>query len=482
MHSDSPPSTRDKPAAGASILIVDDELAICRSCRDVLTGENYGVDFALSAKEAIALIEKKSYDLILTDLKMPEIDGIGLLEHIKKNDPDIPVIVITAYATVETAVEAMRKGACDYISKPFSSAELRMAVEQALEKSGLVRQIRYFRKMARDRHELEHVVGVSPAIKHVYELVDRVAPGDTTVLLHGESGTGKEVIAKAIHYSSGRSEKQFIAVDCASLAEGLLESELFGHDRGSFTGAISSKQGLLEIAGGGTLFLDEISNFTLDLQGKLLRVLEQREFRRVGGTKTRKVDVRVIAATNRKLQEMVQEETFREDLFYRLNVFPIYLPPLRERREDIPVLAQNFLDEFSGRMRRSIKGYTKEAMQHLVEYDWPGNVRELRNAVERVVIMADDRYITREDLAGPDSAQKQAVGMEAIPRTVEELKQAKKALKQKLADRVEREFLADALKRNHWNVTRAARETGMDRRNFQNLLRKHKLSPHDPSK
>lgn len=461
--------------ATANILVVDDEITACKSCRDILSREGHSVEFTVSAREALELIDKKAYDLILTDLKMPEMDGIELLEYIKKKDPDVPVIVITGYATVETAVEAMRKGAYDYIAKPFTPAELRIATEQTLEKAGLLKQIRYLRQNQRNKHDLEHVVGVSPAIKKVYELVHKVAPSNTTVMLYGESGTGKEVIARAIHYSSLRLEKQFVAVDCATLAKGLLESELFGHAKGSFTGAVTLKQGLLEVADGGTLFLDEIGNISLEIQGKLLRILEQREFRRVGGTENKKIDVRVIAATNQDLRNMVKLGAFREDLFYRLNVFPINLPPLREREKDIQVLAEHFLKEFSTAMRRNIRGFSRDAMQQLIEYDWPGNVRELRNVVERVVIMAEDRLITPADLPTRGVAEEKPDEIGDIPRTAEELKQTKKQLKEKLIQRIDKAFLQDALVRNDWNITNAAKDTGMNRRNFQNLMRKHKL-------
>ncbi len=468
--------------AAANILVVDDEITACKSCRDILAKEKHSVEFAVSSKEALDLISKKSFDLILTDLKMPEMDGIELLEHIKKRDPNIPVIVITGYATVETAVDAMRKGAYDYIPKPFTPAELRIAVAKALEKAELLKQIHYLRRTQRDKHELEHVVGASPAIRNIYELVEKVAPSDTTVMLYGESGTGKEVIARAIHYKSRRSEKQFIAVDCATLAKGLLESELFGHAKGSFTGAVVSKQGLLEIAGGGTLLLDEIGNISPEVQGKLLRVLEEREFRRVGSTQSKKVDVRIIAATNKDIKSMVQNGAFREDLFYRLNVFPIYLPPLRERKEDIPQLSLHFLQQFNNTMRKKIQGFSKDAMQKLIEYNWPGNLRELRNVIERVVIMAEDELVSSSDLPTHGVSEEGFVKTDSAPKTAEQLKQTKKRLREKLVADIERKFLLEALERNNWNITNAAKDTGMDRRNFQNLMRKYNLKARSSSR
>ncbi len=461
--------------APANILVVDDEITACKSCRDILSREKHAVKFATSAKDALKLLDEKSFDLVLTDLKMPEMDGIELLEEIRKKDSNMPVIVITGFATVETAVDAMRKGAYDYIAKPFTPAELRIAVEQTLEKAGLLKQIHYLRQTQRDKHELEHVVGVSPAIRGIYELVDKVAPSDTTVMLYGESGTGKEVIARAIHYNSHRSEKQFIAVDCATLAKGLLESELFGHAKGSFTGAVVSKQGLLEIADGGTLFLDEIANVSLDVQGKLLRVLEQREFRRVGGTENKKVDVRIIAATNKDLKDMVRHGAFRQDLFYRLNVFPIHLPPLRDRREDIPILATHFLKEFGAILRKDIQGFSREAMEYLTRYNWPGNVRELKNVVERIMIMSEDELVLPGDLPAYGAGSEELAGKESVPKTAEQLKQAKKDLRKKVTSEIEKRFLLEALERNGWNISNSAKETGMDRRNFQNLMRRHGL-------
>ncbi len=457
----------------ATVLVVDDELFACRSCQDILGKEGHAVEFALSGGEALELLDKKPFDLVLTDLKMPAMDGIELLGRIKKRSPNVPVIVITGYATVETAVDAMRKGAYDYVSKPFTPETLRIVVRKALENSELVREVNYLRQTQRNAHEVGHVVGKGPAMQKVYALVEKVAPSDTTVLIGGESGTGKEVVARAIHYKSRRSNKQFIAVDCATLAKELFESELFGHVKGSFTGAVAAKPGIFEIADGGTLFLDEIGNISIETQGKLLRVLERQEFKRVGGTRTKKVDVRIIAASNRDLKAMVKNGAFREDLFYRLNVFPVCLPPLRERKEDIPALSQHFLREFSRTMRKKIRGFTADAMQHLVEYDWPGNVRELRNVVERVAIMVDEELITSAVLPSrPRGEERLEAG---APRTAEELKQAKKRMREEAVAHVERTFLIKALERNEWNVAHAARDTGMDRRNFQKLMRKHRL-------
>lgn len=463
----------------ANVLVVDDELFACRTCQDILGKEGHAVEFALSGGEALEVLDRKPFDLVLTDLKMPAMDGIELLGRIKKRSPNVPVIVITGYATVETAVEAMRKGAYDYVSKPFTPDTLRIVVRKALENSELVREVNYLRQTQRSEHEVGHVIGKSPAMRRVYALVEKVAPSDTTVLIGGESGTGKEVVARAIHYKSRRSNKQFIAVDCATLAKELFESELFGHVKGSFTGAIAAKPGIFEVADGGSLFLDEIANISPETQGKLLRVLEQREFKRVGDTRTKKVDVRIIAATNKDLKALVEQGVFREDLFYRLNVFPVCLPPLRERKEDIPVLSQHFLREFSRTMRKRIRGFTADAMQHLVEYDWPGNVRELRNVIERVVIMVEDEVVTPTDLPGRPAGEEGPVEPDA-PRTAEELKRAKRRLREKAVAQVERTFLLEALERNEWNVAHAARDTGMDRRNFQKLMRKHRLQVQAP--
>jgi transcriptional regulator with GAF, ATPase, and Fis domain len=317
-------------------------------------------------------------------------------------------------------------------------------------------------------------VGKSKKMQEIYRIIAKVAMTDSTVLIYGQSGTGKELIARAVHFNSPRREKQFVPVDCAVLSENLLESELFGHIRGSFTGAVSTKPGLFEVADGGTVFLDEVGNISLAIQAKLLRVLQEREFTPVGGTKAKKVDIRLIAATNKDLERMIKEETFREDLYYRLNIVPIYLPTLKERQEDIPLLSVHFLKKYAEEMGKTVKGFTSEAMEKLMKYPWPGNVRELENVIERTVVMTEDEMVRVEHLILPGQQEKE-VWEEHVPMTSEELKELKKQAREKAVEEIEKTFVLNALERHQWNVTRAAEEVGMLRPNFQALMRKYNL-------
>jgi DNA-binding NtrC family response regulator len=402
-----------------------------------------------------------------------------VLRSVKEMRPDVEVIVITGYSTVSTAVRAMKLGAIDYLPKPFTPDELCVVVNKAMEKRKLTAENRYLRRELQDKFGLDNIIGDTKCMQEVYKLIQKVAPTNTTVLVYGESGTGKELFAKALHYNSLRKDRQFLPADCSALAPTLLESELFGHVKGSFTGAMVTKPGLFELADGGTLFLDEIGNISIETQGKLLRVLEEGEFKPVGGTKYKRVDVRLVAATNRNLEEMTRQGTFREDLFYRINVFPITLPPLRERKEDIALLAWHFLRQKNEKTGRNLRGFTREAMNLLVNAPWPGNVRELKNTVERLVITGEGKMIQAKDL--PDSIRKAPNTWESnpIPRTKDELKELKRRLRSAAIERVERSFVLEALKRNNWNVTRAARETGIKRPNFHALMRKHEI--HRPS-
>jgi len=366
----------------------------------------------------------------------------------------------------------MKLGAFDYLPKPFDPDELKVVVGRALERRRLLQENLGLKSEMNSRYRMENIIGSSPAIQAVYGLIAKCAPTNSTILLTGESGTGKELIARAVHYNSLRKDRTFVAVDCNSLSEGLLESELFGHVKGSFTGAIASKRGMFEVAHGGTLFLDEVGNLTLSTQAKLLRVIQEREFRAVGDTRTQSTDVRLIAATNKDLKEMSAQGTFRDDLFYRINIFPIQVPPLRERREDIPALARHFLNALGKEVGKKFSGFSEGAMNVLTHYDWPGNVRELENAVHRAVILATGDVIRQAHLAGIVAVPRMDLD---VPRTGDELKRAKKAAREKSVEEIEKLFILEALKRNAWNVTRSAEETGMLRANFQALMKKHEI-------
>jgi DNA-binding NtrC family response regulator len=455
----------------ARILIVDDELIVCRSLSKILA--EHETTSAQSAEEALAVLKEGSFDVVFTDLKMPGMNGIELLKIIKKEYPQTIVIIVTGFGTVETAVEAMKEGALDYVPKPFTPDEVRLRAKSALEKRGI------FSQGYDEKYQFENMIGSSDRMKEVFRLIEKVAPTSGTVMIHGESGTGKELVARAIHNKSRRKTKRFVPVDCGAFPATLLESALFGHVKGAFTGAVMDKPGFFEMANGGTLFIDEVGNISPDIQGKLLRALQEREFVPVGGTQVKKVNVRLISATNRDAKEMVKEGSFREDLFYRLYVVPIFLPPLRERIEDIPALTHHFLEKHCRQMGKPLLNISPETMKCLVDYDWPGNVRQLENTIERMIITAEGDTIVPGDL--PLSIRTQHVcAAPSVPKSSEELKGVKRQLKQDATREVERSFLIDALKRNDWNVTRAAAEVGMQRTNFHALMRKHRIKRPPP--
>ncbi|MCK4792319.1 MAG: sigma-54-dependent Fis family transcriptional regulator, partial [Desulfobacteraceae bacterium] len=361
------------------ILIVEDEQDMLLGLRKILSNQGYNVEIAGSGSAGLEKVQESDFDIVITDLKMPDVDGIELLRKVKEIHSDTMVIVITGYGTVENAVEAMKLGAYDYITKPFDAEYIRMVVRKALKQISLTNENRYLKQQIKEAKDFQNIIGKSCKMQDVFKIADKVARTDATVLLLGESGTGKELIARYIHYNSQRKNRVFIPVNCGALTETLLESELFGHEKGSFTGAISSKQGLIEIASGGTFFFDEIGDVSPVVQGKLLRVLQEREFMRVGGTDTITADIRLITATNKNLEKCLKEGTFREDLYYRLNVVSILLPTLRERKDDIPLLAQFFLRRFSKKMGKNISEIPQDVLEVLMGYDWPGNVRELEN-------------------------------------------------------------------------------------------------------
>lgn len=463
----------------ARILVVDDELVVREGVRRILDGDHYSVESCSCGRTAIELLRKKEFNMVITDLKMPGMSGLDVLKAIKTLQPDIPVIMITGYSTVDTAVEAMKNGAVDYIAKPFSPEQLREKVAKAFVQKTLLLDEIFLRKEMRDHHGFDLFVGESVEMQKVYRRIMQVAPTDSTVLITGESGTGKELVAGAIHRNSQRRDNVFVAVDCTSLAESLLESELFGHLKGSFTGAIQTKMGLFKVADGGTLFLDEIANISLTTQAKLLRVLQEREVTPIGGTHPIPIDIRLVASTNKDIRELVSAGTFREDLYFRLNIIPIDLPPLRERKGDLPILVRYFLQKFSKEICKDIRGMSSDAYAVLEEYDFPGNVRELENIIERAVVLAEGDIIRKEGLELQQVREENLSKIAFVPRSLCELNESKRQIREQAIEPIEKAFVMSALKRNNWNITRAAEETGMLRPNFQALLKKLKISVKD---
>lgn len=454
----------------AKVLIIDDEEVIRLSCVRILEEGDYETDVASNGFDGLTKIKESSYDVLILDIMMPKIDGLEVLQRVKESYPEIAVIMVTGLSQIETAVQSMKLGAFDYIPKPFDPDQLLDVVERACARR------RQLDAASDDQdknstYHFESIIGSSEAMQQVFSLIAKGAPTNSTVLITGDSGTGKELVAQAIHYNSLRRNQPFIPVDCASLTESLLESELFGHVKGAFTGAVGNKKGLFESADGGTLFLDEVSNISRTTQAKLLRVIQSREFKPVGGAKLLRTNIRLVAATNRDLRDLVAAGSFREDLFYRINTFPITMPPLRERGGDITLLANHFLRTFCEELERTPRGFSDEALNLLESYDWPGNVRELENTIHRAAIVAGDQPIRRGHLL--DILDGTSRVETDIPRTGEELKQTKKIARQDAVKKIERSFVLEALKRNGWNVTRSAEETGMQRSNFQALMKKH---------
>jgi two-component system NtrC family response regulator len=459
----------------ANILVIDDERVICDGCRLALSEQGHAVDVSLEGKAGLDAVLKVGYDILLLDMKLPDTNGMEILRAVHEAKPRLNVIVMTGYSTVQNAVEAMKKGAFDYLAKPFTEDELLLSVERALENKRLVEENLALRQQLYERSDFDSIVGEHSTILHIFDEIKRVAPTESTVLLEGESGTGKELFARAIHAHSKRATRQFVAVDCSTFSPGLLESELFGHVKGAFTGADRDKAGIFQAADGGTLFLDEIGNLNFKTQGKLLRVMETHEFKPVGASRPKRTDLRIISATNRDLKAMVEAGDFREDLFYRLNVLPIFLPPLRERKSDIPLLAYHFLKFFCRKMGKRIEGISDDALEVLVNQEWPGNVRQLKNTIERLVIMTDRKYVDFFYLLDQLSLHKGRPG-DGVPETLEELKAVKRHLLQERFGRAEKAFLLKALRECNGNVSHAAKKVGMRRPNFHALMRKHKLS------
>jgi DNA-binding NtrC family response regulator len=462
---------------GERILVVDDEMTICRNCVRILSKSDYHVDYALSGYEALQKLEAAAYDVIITDLKMSAMGGMELLERVRESHPDIPVIVMTGYASVASAVEVMKVGAMDYLPKPFTPDEIRGIVSQAISERQLRLQRKQLEEHRRERPAVTHqLIGNSPKIKKVISMIQKVAPTDSTVLVTGESGTGKELVARAVHANSSRNQEVFFAVDCGTLSGSLLESELFGHRRGAFTGAHRDKDGIFKSADGGTVFLDEISNISLEVQGKLLRFLETREFLPLGADTPLKVDIRLILATNEDLKEMVAAGKFRHDFYYRIFVYPIMLPPLRDRKMDILPIAYHFLDQINRQMGRSVNGFDDDAAAALTGFDWPGNVRQLRNTVERAIIQCEGDRITPAELPRLGVVTQRDIAPLKVPETNTELKAVKKQIRQQAVSEIEKRFILTALENHGWNVSRAAEKVGLQRSNFHKLMKKHGIS------
>ena len=462
----------------ARILIADDEEIVIRSCLRILDGDDFQVEAVQDGREALRKIEENPYDVMILDIMMPNMDGLEVLRRVKETHPNVDVIMITGLSQIDTAVQAMKLGAFDYISKPFEPDELKLVVQRALERRRLLQENLTLKSELSSKYRFENIIGLSPQMQAVYRLIAQCAPTSSTVLITGESGTGKELIARAIHYNSLRKDKPFVAVDCNALSENLLESELFGHVKGAFTSAVVNKKGMFEVAGSGTLFLDEIGNISMSIQAKLLRVLQEREFRAVGDTRTLIANFRLVTATNKDLKAMVAAGTFRDDLYYRINIFPIHAPALRERKGDIPALAYHFLKVFSAELGKKITDISEGALSTLVNYGWPGNVRELENVMHRAAILTSDNVIRQAHLVNiVDSSQPQADL--AVPRTGDELKRVKKAAREKSVEEIEKQFVLEALKRNEWNVTKSAEDTGMQRPNFQALMKKYTIRVRD---
>ena len=448
----------DRECTGQSVLLVDDERDALDACSQAL-GKSYArVDTATGPLEALERIRARSYDAAVVDLKMPQMSGIELLRAIRKIDPDVAVILVTGYASVETAVEAMKEGASDYLAKPFTPDDLRLGVRKAIERQELLRENRELRERLGGRGEVSSLLGVSEKVQEIRRLIARAAVTDATVLIYGETGTGKELVARQLHAESRRAAQPLIAVDCAAIPSELLESEFFGHEKGAFTGAIRRRKGSFELAHGSTLLLDEIGNMGLDLQGKLLRVLQEREIQPVGSERKIPVDVRIVAATNRNLRDAIRAGGFREDLYYRLNVVPLSLPPLRDRKEDIPLLVEHFLDKYGRKLDRRIQHVDPDAMATLMGYGWPGNVRELESAVERAMTLADGpvlgaeafRHLVWEGERSPKPAGSKAKpGRDAGETPLPPL------------DQVERDYILEVLQATRWNRKEASKILGI---------------------
>lgn len=455
-----------------SILIVDDEVGARESLRMVLKND-YEVFLAKNAEEGLSQVKERSPDMILLDIILPDMDGLKVLEKIKQRDSDAIVIMITATKTVKTAVEAMKLGAIDYVTKPFDIDELRLMINRGLSTQALKKEVEYLREEIGKNFSFGNMIGRSQAMQEIFKMVKQIAESKSTVLIMGESGTGKELISRAIHYHSPRRNDPFVTINCAAIPETLIESELFGHEKGAFTNAIEKKLGRFEVAHQGTLFLDEIGELSLATQAKILRFLEEREFNRVGGSKTIKVEVRLITATNKDLTQMIKNGMFREDLYYRINVVPIILPPLRERREDIPLLLDRFIQKFNTENNKRVKGVSKEALELIMNYDWPGNVRELENLTERVIALTSSEYIQPDELPFSFRSLHKFNGLKESVLSGE-------VTFPKAEEEFEKGIILDALKRTNYIQSRAAEILGISRRILKYKMDKLGINQNSP--
>jgi two-component system, NtrC family, response regulator HydG len=452
----------------SDILVVDDDTAHRTMLKTLLSGWQYNIIEANDGSTAIEKVKERPFDLVLMDVRMLKVSGLEALDEIKAFNPAIPVIIMTAYSSLETAVEAIKKGAYDYLTKPLDFDKLKITIKRAMEHIRLKEENRILKESLGKHFDRVNIIGQSPAMIKLLETVAQVAASEATVLINGESGTGKELIAGAIHFNSPRKDGPFVRINCAAITETLLESELFGHEKGAFTGADKRKDGRFVQAHKGSLFLDEVSEMTLAMQVKLLRVLQEREITRVGGDGSVKVDVRVIGATNRHLMDMIKEGTFREDLFYRLNVISLDIPPLRKRRDDIVLLAQHFLQDFAVKNRKQIKGFTPKAVDRLIRYDWPGNVRELMNAVERAVVLVRTEYIDDEALS---------IIQTPLGRSDESTPVLEDMNDNPTLEDMEREAVIKTLKASNGNKSEAARRLGITRKTLHKKLKKYGIMP-----
>ena len=468
------------PASKEQILIIDDEANLRRVLAAQLGREGYEVHTAEDGEKGLALLREHHIDLVITDLRMPKVDGMEVLRQALQMDPNLPVVIITAHGTVDNAVEALKTGAFDYITKPFDQNEVKAIVRKALRTRDLAAAEYTVEADESETPARYGIIGDSKPIQEIYAVIERVADTPTTVLITGESGTGKELVARALHENSSRRDKPFIRVNCAAIPRDLMESELFGYERGAFTGAVSSKPGRFELANGGTLFLDEIGEISVEMQVKLLRVLQESEFERVGGIKTIRVDVRLVASTNRDLRKEIAAGGFREDLFYRLNVVPIHLPSLRDRREDIPRLAQHFISKFNARLHKNVESVDKDALERLCAYQWQGNIRELENVTERAVLFCDGPRILIGDLP-PEVRGASATATPTPPIAldpsagIDGLKEQVKAARA----RIERDLILRALEQTTYNVTHAARMLKISRKGLQLKMKELGLRDRD---
>lgn len=449
------------------ILVVDDDRAVLDSINDILTVREYSVDLAKSGEEAIDKIKQARYDLVITDLMMRGISGLDLLKEIKRISPGTVVIVITGHATVNTAIEAIKLGAHDYLSKPFSDEEIVLRIDRGLQDKRNEVERNLLRRQIEEKYSFNNIISKDPKMLAIFDQILEIAETDATVLIFGDTGTGKELIAKSIHYHSHRKDAPFVAIHCAALTETLLESELFGHEKGAFTGAFKQKKGRFEQAHGGSIFLDEVGDIPLVTQVKLLRVLQEREFERVGGTETLKTDIRIIAATNKNLEKLIKDGLFREDFYYRLNVFPIKLPPLRNRKEDLPLLVEHFIKQLNHRLNKDIEKVSGSVLDNFFNYHWPGNIRELENVLERAVLVNKGKVIERAEL-GPSALREEVKGMEEI----EEYKEFKK----KVLDPMEKEYLIKMLGKYNGDINNIISKMGVSKRTFYNRAKDYGIS------